>query len=130
MKNLEAEQQKMREHNRGVKRGKQAADNGTSKKVEEGRELETLRMRVQILETENDELRIQVAVLQKQTRAQQPSYEAERRKQRHDFFKYSNARRYWGFNVGRSLRIFSDYARRCGATGAYLGYRLTRSGIL
>jgi len=94
MKNLEAEQQKMLERNRGVRRGKEAADNATSREVDEGGELETLRMRVQTLEAENEELWIQIAILQKQTRTQQTSYEAERRKQQHDFFKYSNARRY------------------------------------
>jgi chromosome segregation ATPase len=94
MKNLEAEQQKMRERNRAAEQSKRVAASATSKETCEASELKALQKRVRALESENEELLIQIAALQRQAPAQQPSYEAERRKQQHDFFKYSNARRY------------------------------------
>jgi len=95
MKNLEAEQQKMRERNRAAKQSKPVAVSATSYEACEVSELKALQKRVMALESENKGLRIQIAALQRQAPAQQPSYEAERRKQQHDFFKYSNVRRYY-----------------------------------
>jgi hypothetical protein len=95
MKNLEAEQQKMRERHRAAKLSTRVAARATSKEACEVSELKVLQKRVKALESENEDLRMQIAALQRQAPAQQPSYEAERRKQQHDFFKYSNARRYY-----------------------------------
>ena len=94
MKNLEAEQLKMRERNRASKQSTRVAVSATSRIACELSELKTIQVRVEALESENKELRIQIAALRRQVPAQQPSYEADRRKQQHDFFKYSNARGY------------------------------------
>jgi hypothetical protein len=69
MKNLEAEQQKMRERNRAAKQSKRVAVSATSKEACEVSELKALQKRVKALESENEELRIQIAALQRQTPA-------------------------------------------------------------
>jgi hypothetical protein len=62
-------------------------------KSDSASELNSLRKRVKVLEAENSELRLQISTLQ-QLRAQGSSPDEQRRKQQHDFFKYSNVRRY------------------------------------
>jgi regulator of replication initiation timing len=57
-------------------------------------ELNALRKRVEALEAENSELRLQISTLRQQLRSQEPSADEQRRQQQHNFFKYSNARRY------------------------------------
>jgi len=57
-------------------------------------ELNTLRKRVKALETENSELRSQISTLRAKPQAQEPSPDEQRKQQQHNFFKYSNARRY------------------------------------
>ena len=73
MKNLEAEQQKMRERNRAAKQSKPVAGSATSYEACEVSELKALQKRVMALESENKGLRIQIAALHRQAPAQQTS---------------------------------------------------------
>jgi hypothetical protein len=57
-------------------------------------EVTVLKERIERLETENDVLRRQVAALSAQANAPYRSAEDPIREQRHNFFKYSNVRRY------------------------------------
>ncbi len=98
MKNLEARQREMRERNQNNKRISQSVERfgiGASDSPEVARlkkRISELEMRVGFLEKENRELREQKTVIVE--RAPQQSYDDAVREQRHNFFKYSNVRRY------------------------------------
>lgn len=92
MKNIETEQRRMRERNRKAEL-KSAVVRPDS--VDDTSELLALRKRVKELEAETARLRLQVASLSRQTsRVQEKSPDDQRREQQHNYFKYSNARRY------------------------------------
>lgn len=93
MKNLEAKQQKMRERNRAAVHVN-VGDQNPNADSDDATELNALRGRVKVLETEIADLRNQVAHLSKTSHAPAKTSEQQLREQRHNFFKYSNARRY------------------------------------
>jgi hypothetical protein len=95
MKNIEAGQREMRERNRKAERKDAIVESARSSSTDEVSELRALRKRVTALETENAELRMQIASSLKQPgHVQGTSPEEQRREQQHNYFKYSNARRY------------------------------------
>jgi hypothetical protein len=104
MKDLEEQQRAMRERNKRLAAKKDSlaekldvqtvAPPVLASKTAERNELEYLRRRVSVLEYENAELRREVQSLRQNSTKSQKSYDEERREQQHNFFKYSNARRY------------------------------------
>jgi molecular chaperone GrpE (heat shock protein) len=100
MNNLEQHQREMRERNSVERRGKQAVAASTpAGQLEEPSEVRALKKqvaelkkRVLTLEAENQRLQKQKTVVVE--RAPQQSSGDAVREQRHNFFKYSNARRY------------------------------------
>ena len=98
MKNLEARQREMRERNQ-IKRispeptfSEPVVAEDSPEVVRLKKRISDLEIRVLSLEKENRELREQKTIIVE--RAPQKSYEDSVREQRHNFFKYSNARRY------------------------------------
>lgn len=91
MKNLE--QRQMGKRKRALDTDQTTLEESSVPKSDSASELNSLRKRVKVLEAENNELRLQISTLQ-QLRAQGSSPDEQRRKQQHDFFKYSNVRRY------------------------------------
>jgi hypothetical protein len=98
MKDLEQRQREMRKRNLRAKN--KAAKPPTIRietvqPEEEGdSELAALRRRVSVLERENAALRQEVLVLRQRSGRAEKSYDEQRREQQHNFFKYSNIRRY------------------------------------
>src|ERR1700739_1362523 len=100
MKNLEERQREMRERTLAPNSSNEAIVAPTPrKKSEQQSEVNALKTRitelekrVRTLEAENERLRAQKTIVVE--RSAQKSYEDSVREQRHNFFKYSNARRY------------------------------------
>lgn len=100
MKNLEERQREMRECNLAANTTDEAVVAPTSRKQREQssdvnalkRKIAELEKRVLTLEAENERLRAQKTIVVE--RPSQKSYEDSVREQRHNFFKYSNVRRY------------------------------------
>src|SRR5690242_2650689 len=100
MDNLEEAQREMRERNLAARNKKQTTQ--VSRPVEGAKDPEEVRAlkkhiaelqkRVHALEAENQRLRTQKTVVVERT--SQKSADDELREQRHNFFKYSNVRRY------------------------------------
>jgi hypothetical protein len=98
MDNLEALQREMRERNSAASKRRQAPSTPTEQ-LENSSEVHALKKqiaklekRVLALEAENQSLRTQKTIVVE--RATQKSGDDAIREQRHNFFKYSNARRY------------------------------------
>jgi hypothetical protein len=104
MKDLEEQQRAMRERNKRLAAKKDSlaekldvrtvAPPVPASKPAERNELEYLRRCVSALEHENAELRREVQTLRQSSAKPQKSYDEDRREQQHNFFKYSNVRRY------------------------------------
>lgn len=100
MNNLEERQREMRERNLVVAKKKQAVRVSSPPKIAEDQQdvralkekVAELQKRVLVLEAENQRLRTQKTIVVE--RPSQKSSEDAIREQRHNFFKYSNARRY------------------------------------
>lgn len=95
MKNLETRQREMRVRNQIPQRSAKSevsVIDDTSEVTRLKKRISELETRVLSLEKENRELREQKAIIVE--RAPQKSYEDTVREQRHNFFKYSNVRRY------------------------------------
>jgi hypothetical protein len=100
MDNLEERQREMRERNSAASKRKQAVapaipapQIGDSSDVHAlKKQIAKLEKRVLALEAENQSLRLQKTIVVE--RGTQKSGEDTVREQRHNFFKYSNARRY------------------------------------
>lgn len=98
MKNLEDRQREMREHNaqRPAKPTPPPPDTGvgagTSEVAVLKRRITDLERRLIVLEAENHKLRAQKTIVVDRT--PQKSYEDSVKEQQHNFFKYSNVRRY------------------------------------
>ena len=87
----------MRERNSGNKQKKTKSFSGSVRVISEesdSPEVRELKEQIRALETENQRLRQQVNELSKQSSIREPSYDEKLREQRHNFFKYSNLRRY------------------------------------
>ena len=94
MKNLEKEQQKIRERMRAAKPKPVKVERHLPAKTEEAIDVKDLLKRIARLESENASLKLEIAELRGQSRTQPRSYEASERERRHLFMKYSNIRRY------------------------------------
>jgi cell division protein FtsB len=100
MDNLEERQRKMRERNSAASERKQAVAPATpAAQIEDSSDVHALKKqiaqlekRVLALEAENQRLRTEKKIVVERTT--QKSGDDEVREQRHNFFKYSNARRY------------------------------------
>jgi hypothetical protein len=104
MADLEERQREMRdrmkrEGNAGSKKQTKIRVPTSTVKVSDSPELEALKKRILALETENKALRAESKQLRRQKsivveRPREESYDERLREQRHNFFKYSNLRRY------------------------------------
>jgi predicted RNase H-like nuclease (RuvC/YqgF family) len=92
MKKLEQQQKEMRERNERTKSDEAPREKKPVRAKSD--ELDKLRNRVSVLERENSELRREIAALRQVSGGREKSYEDTRREQQHNYFKYSNARRY------------------------------------
>ena len=100
MRNLEERQREMRERNLAVNSSYEAVVTPIPRKQREDpsgvtalkKKIAELEKRVGALEEENQRLRAQKTIVVE--RPAQRSYEDTVREQRHNFFKYSNLRRY------------------------------------
>jgi hypothetical protein len=98
MKNLEARQREMRERSQSKRIAEPSlnsaleAEDDTPAVARLKKRISELEIRLLLLEKENRELREQKTIAVE--RAPRKSYEDTVREQRHNFFKYSNARRY------------------------------------
>jgi len=100
MDNLEERQREMRERNSAASKRKQpVVASIPAIKLEDSSEVHALKIqiaelerRVLALEAENQRLRVQKTIVVERTA--QKSSDDSIREQRHNFFKYSNARRY------------------------------------
>ncbi len=94
MNDLEQRQKEMRERNKRAKTKELAAREDPVQKDTRSDELTVLRRRVSELERENANLRRELLVSRQYPVAREKSYEEQRREQQHNYFKYSNIRRY------------------------------------
>lgn len=102
MKDLEKEQREMRERmNRRVKaeakEEQKSLSNDEPAPQNDASDIRKLQKRIIALETENRELKARIESLRRQKTVyveRQKSADEERREQQHNYFKYSNARRW------------------------------------
>ena len=100
MKNLEDAQRKMRERNARKRREedfvqpKIATADDSPEVVRLKREISALKEQVMALQMENNRLREQETVVVERVRGQDKPYRDSVKEQQHNFFKYSNVRRY------------------------------------
>jgi len=100
MKNLEDAQREMRERNARKKREEDlvqpeiAAADDSPEVVRLKREISALKEQMMALRMENNRLREQETVVVERVRGQGKPYRDSVKEQQHNFFKYSNVRRY------------------------------------
>jgi hypothetical protein len=99
MKNLEDAQREMRERNARKRREEDfaqpeiAASDDSPEVLQLKREISALKEQVRGLRTENNRLR-QTTIVAERPHGQDKPYRDSVKEQQHNFFKYSNARRY------------------------------------
>jgi hypothetical protein len=99
MKNLEDAQREMRERNARKMREEDfvqaeiAASDDSPEVLQLKREISALKEQVRGLQTENNRLR-QTTIVAERPHGQDKPYRDSVKEQQHNFFKYSNARRY------------------------------------
>ena len=101
MENLEDRQREMREQNARKKRGKGLAQPETAAVPDDSPEVLRLKKRISelkeqvfVLQSENNRLREQKFIAVERSRGPEKSYDDSVREQQHNFFKYSNVRKY------------------------------------
>ena len=100
MKNLEDAQREMRERNARKRREEDfvqpeiAAADDSPEVVRLKREISALNEQVMVLQMENNRLREQETIIVERVRGQGNPYRDSVKEQQHNFFKYSNVRRY------------------------------------
>ena len=100
MENLEGRQREMRERNAQKKREKSltqpeiAASDHSPEVLRLKKRISQLNERVLAQQVENNRLRKQETVVVERSRGQERSYDDSVKEQQHNFFKYSNVRKY------------------------------------
>jgi hypothetical protein len=100
MENLEGRQREMRERNAQKKREKSltqpeiAASDDSPEVLRLKKRISELNERVLAQQVENNRLREQKTVVVERSRGQERSYDDSLKEQQHNFFKYSNVRKY------------------------------------
>jgi regulator of replication initiation timing len=99
MDNLEDRQREMRERNTRSKREKvlaqpEGAPHHSPEVFRLKKRIAELKEQVSALQLENNRLREQKTIVVERSRGQEKSYGDSVKEQQHNFFKYSNARKY------------------------------------
>jgi len=92
MEKVERQEAKVVKRKSGASRKRKQADSADS--TDEREEVVALKKRISQVETENRQLRNQIAVLTDSMGRSSQSLSDSVREQQHNFFKYSNVRRY------------------------------------
>lgn len=100
MDNLEDRQREMRERNtrnkreKGLAQPETAAQDDSPEVLRLKKRISELKEQVCALQVENSRLREQKTIVVERSRGQEKSYGDSVREQQHNFFKYSNVRKY------------------------------------